>query len=74
MLSVKFCGGQIVTGAVFLLSISVFTCQYPRGDAVGSGTALQAGRSRVRLSMVSLEFFIDIILPVALWPWGRLSL
>jgi len=20
--------------------------------------------------MVSLEFFIDIILPVALWPWG----
>jgi len=45
-----------------------------RGDAVGWGTTLQAGRPRFRFPMVSLEFFIDIILPVALWPWGRLSL
>jgi len=41
-----------------------------RGGAVGWGTALQAGRSRVGFPMVSLEIFIDIILPVALWPWG----
>jgi len=45
-----------------------------RGGAVGWGTALQAGRSRVRFPMVSLELFIDIILPAALWPWGTLSL
>ena len=38
------------------------------GAAVGSSTALQTGRSRVRLPIVSLEFFIDIILQVALWP------
>jgi hypothetical protein len=38
------------------------------------GTALQTGRSRVRIPVVSLDFFIDIILPGALWPWGRLSL
>jgi hypothetical protein len=47
-----------------------------RGYEVGRccGTALQTGRSRVRFPTVSLVFFIDIILPVALWPWGRLSL
>ena len=45
-----------------------------RSGAVGWGTALQTGRSRARFPMVSLKFFIDIILPAALWPWGRLSL
>jgi len=44
------------------------------GGAVGWGTALQVGRSRVRFPIVSLEFFIDIILPATVWPWGRLSL
>ena len=37
-------------------------------------TVASIGRSRVRFPMVSLEFFIDIILPAALWPWGWLSL
>jgi len=42
--------------------------------AFGRGTALQAGRPRGQFPVVSLEFFIDIILPAALCLWGRLSL
>jgi hypothetical protein len=34
----------------------------------------QTGRSRVRFPKVSLEFFSDTTLPVALWPCGRISL
>ena len=45
-----------------------------RGGAVCWGTALQGGRSRDRFPMVSLEFFIDVILPAPLLPWGSLSL
>ena len=43
-------------------------------DSLKDATALQAGRSRVRFPKVSLRFFIDLILPAALWPWGLRSL
>ena len=39
-----------------------------RGDVVSGGTALQDGMSRIRFSVGSLEFLIDLILPVAVWP------
>jgi len=41
---------------------------------VGWLTELQAGRSRVRFPMVSLQNFIEIIFPAAVWPWSRQSL
>ena len=47
---------------------------YLLGGSFRSGSALQAKRSRVRFPVGSLGYFIDVILPAALWPWGRLSL
>jgi hypothetical protein len=41
---------------------------------VGWGTMLQAGRSEVLFLMRSLDFSVDLLLPVTLWPWGQLSL
>jgi hypothetical protein len=48
----------------------IFCLRGARCGAVGWGTALQAGSIHVGV----LEFFIYIILPAALWPWGWLSL
>jgi hypothetical protein len=47
--------------------VLIATCLYrgARGDAIASGTALQAERSRVRFSIMQLEFFVDIILQAA---------
>jgi len=59
---------------VLLDPLTLFLGSGTRGGAGGLGTALQAGRARVRFSFVSLEFFVDVILPAALWPWCRLSL
>jgi hypothetical protein len=45
-----------------------------RDGVVGWDTMLQAGSSRFQFPMRSLHFSIDLIIPAALWPWGRLRL
>ena len=58
-----------ISGGLYLDSfceINFFNVGFELGahsGGIGSGTALQAGRSRVRCPMASLEFFIDIIFP-----------
>jgi hypothetical protein len=45
-----------------------------RGSVVRRGSMLQAGRSRVRFMMRSLDISIDPFLPAVVWPWGRQTL
>ena len=61
---------EVVTNSVFTFGVTTNKYRIPsfiiqskgaRGGAVGLGTALQAGRSRVRFLMLSLEFFIEIL-------------
>ena len=69
---------QLLTCAV-VMSPGVDICIFKmftgvRSGTLGCGTAVQVGRSQVRFLMVSLGFFVGIILPAALWPWCRLPL
>jgi hypothetical protein len=64
--------GDVSTSVLpFILLLHYVTME---DRAVGWGAELQDGSSRVQFPMVSLEFFISIILPFAQWPWGWLSL
>jgi hypothetical protein len=58
----------------YIGNISEIYRKYIRPNAVAQLVEAQAGRSRVRFPMVSLEFLIDVILPAALWFWDRLGL
>jgi hypothetical protein len=58
---------------IIIYMLSLCHLDGARGCAAGWGTALQAVKSRVRFSMMPLEFFIDIFLPAKLWHWSRLS-
>jgi hypothetical protein len=60
---------RILTNIFIALSSTGVRCR-----VTGRCTALEAGRSRVHFPMVSLEFFIDSILPAAVWYWGRVRL
>jgi len=43
-------------------------------DNAGHAVAQLVEALRVQFPMVSLDYFINIILPAALWPWSRISL
>ena len=47
---------------------------YPQEIFLVLISVLQIGKSLLRFLMVSLEFFIDVILPIAVWSWGCLNL
>ena len=62
---------MIMEGQTFDIFV---TCIFAVVGTAVAQCVLQIERSLFQSQMVSLEFFIDIILPMALWPWVRLSL
>jgi hypothetical protein len=46
--------------------------EIPTQEPILNLTAQEAGRWRVWFPIVSLGFFIALILPAAVWPWDRL--
>jgi hypothetical protein len=66
----------LLNRSILLEIISLLLVSYSRGSGsvVGWGTMLQAGRTRVRFPTRLLDFSVGLILPAALWSWGRLRL
>jgi hypothetical protein len=64
----------MTVGSGIRVILRALSQQIEIGSVDGSGTMLQAGRSRVPFPMRSLDFSIDLIRPASLWPRGRLGL
>jgi hypothetical protein len=57
---------EVVINLKHLFILDLFLC---RVSVIGSGTTLQAERSRVRFPVRSLDFLVDLTLPVVLRPF-----